>query len=72
MCVGSNLAVLDMKATVVGLWGSFSTEILDDEGMVPNSGYMAEPLGVGSGGKKGIGRDRRFLRCKLTEVEKTG
>lgn len=72
MCVGSNLAVLDMKATVVGLWGSFSTEIVDDEGMVPNNGYMAEPLGVGSGGKKGIGRDRRFLRCKLTEVEKTG
>lgn len=72
MCVGSNLAMLDMKATMVGLWGSFSTEIVEDDGMVPNNGYMAEPLGVGPGGKKGIGKDRRFLRCKLTEVEKAG
>lgn len=72
MCVGSNLAMLDMKATMVGLWGSFSTEILEDDGMVPNNGYMAEPLGVGPGGKKGIGKDRRFLRCRLTAVEKAG
>ncbi|USW51835.1 Putative cytochrome P450 [Septoria linicola] len=38
MCVGSNLAMLDMKATVVGVWGKFSTMIEDDEGMVPNGG----------------------------------
>ncbi|KAF2213853.1 hypothetical protein CERZMDRAFT_83294 [Cercospora zeae-maydis SCOH1-5] len=76
MCVGSNLAMLDMKATIVGLWGKFETHIVDDEGMVPNGGYMAEPLGVGSGGKKGIGgkyaadgEGRRFLRLGVREVE---
>lgn len=76
MCVGSNLAILDMKATIVGLWGKFETEIVDDEGMVPNGGYMAEPLGVGTGGEKGIGgkyavdgERRRFLRLKAREVE---
>lgn len=68
MCVGSNLAILDMKATVVGIWSRFSTEVIDDEGMVPNGGYMAEPLGVGPGGKKGIGKGRRFLMCKLTAL----
>lgn len=68
MCVGSNLAMLDMKATVVAIWSKFSTEVIDDEGMVPNGGYMAEPLGVGPGGKKGIGKGRRFLRCKLTAL----
>ncbi|EME45102.1 hypothetical protein DOTSEDRAFT_52473 [Dothistroma septosporum NZE10] len=65
MCVGSNLAMLDMKATVVAIWGNFSTELVDDEGMVPNGGYMAEPLGVGHGGKKGMGKGRTFLKCKL-------
>lgn len=69
MCVGSNLAMLDMKATMVGLWGNFDTEIVEDEGMVPNNGYMAEPLGIGPGGKKGIGKARRFLRCRLTPVD---
>ena len=68
MCVGSNLAMLDMKATVVGLWGSFSTEVVEDKGMVANGGYMAEPLGSGPGGKKGIGKGRKFLRCTLTAV----
>lgn len=67
MCVGSNLAMLDMKATMVGLWGSFSTELVDDVGMVANGGYMAEPMGVGSGGVKGEGSGRKFLRCRLKE-----
>ena len=74
MCVGSNLAMLDMKATIVGVWGRFQTSIVDDEGMVPNGGYMAEPLGVGKGGVKGIGGKyadgemRRFLRLKVEEL----
>lgn len=73
MCVGSNLAMLDMKATIVGIWGKFQTTIVDDEGMVPNGGYMAEPLGVGKGGHKGIGGKyaggelRKFLRLKVVE-----
>lgn len=66
MCVGSNLAMLDMKATVAAIWRDFKTEVVRDEGMVPNGGYMAEPLGVGPGGKKGIGKGREFLLCKLT------
>lgn len=66
MCVGSNLAMLDMKATVAPIWRDFRTEVVRDEGMVPNGGYMAEPLGVGPGGKKGIGKGREFLMCKLT------
>ncbi|GIZ45119.1 hypothetical protein CKM354_000830200 [Cercospora kikuchii] len=76
MCVGSNLAILDMKATMVGLWENFETEIVNDEGMVPNGGYMAEPLGVGTGGEKGIGgkyavdgEGRKFLRVRVREVE---
>lgn len=68
MCVGSNLAMLDMKATIVGIWASFSTEVVEDAGMVPNTGYMAEPLGIGPGGKKGIGKGRSFLKVKLTEL----
>lgn len=71
MCVGSNLAMLDMKATIVALWGSFSTELVDGQGMMPNGGYMAEPLGIGPGGKKGIGRGRKFCVCRLTELSKT-
>ncbi|CZT24350.1 related to cytochrome P450 monooxygenase [Ramularia collo-cygni] len=70
MCVGSNLAMLDMKATMVGLWGCFSTEIVDDKGMVPNGGYMAEPLGVGPHGVMGVEFGRSFLRCRLREVKK--
>ncbi|CAK4021811.1 related to cytochrome P450 monooxygenase [Lecanosticta acicola] len=68
MCVGSNLAMLDMKATIAGVWGKFKTETVRDEGMVPNGGYMAEPLGVGPGGKKGIGKGREFLICRLTKL----
>ncbi|KAF7188929.1 Cytochrome P450 monooxygenase [Pseudocercospora fuligena] len=77
MCVGSNLAMLDMKAACVGIWGRFETEVENDEGMVPNGGYMAEPLGVGEGGEKGIGgtgidgdgERRKFLVAKVREIE---
>lgn len=72
MCVGSNLAMLDMKATMVGVWGSFSTELVNDSGMVANGGYMAEPLGVGPGGVKGVGIGRKFLQCRLTELKRSG
>ena len=51
MCVGSNLAVLEMKAIMVAVWGSFRTTIADDSGMVHNGGYLAEP----------IGKDGKFL-----------
>jgi cytochrome P450 len=51
MCVGSNLAMLDMKAIVAGIWSRFeTTAISDDESMRHNGGYLAEPLGAGPGG----------------------
>ncbi|KXT02656.1 hypothetical protein AC578_1146 [Pseudocercospora eumusae] len=64
MCVGSNFAVLDMKAVCVGVWGRFETEIVCDGGMVPNGGYMGEPIGVGDGER----RRRRFLVVRVKEV----
>jgi cytochrome P450 len=51
MCVGSNLAMLEMKHVMVTIWGQFSTEVTDDEGMVHNGGYLAEP----------VGKDGKFL-----------
>jgi cytochrome P450 len=53
MCVGSNLAMLDMKAIVAGVWSTFETAVVDghrDESMKHNGGYLAEPLGAGSQG----------------------
>jgi cytochrome P450 len=58
MCVGSNLAMLDMKAIVAGIWADFRTTIADDSGMKPNGGYEAEP----------VGRDGRFLLLNVEEV----
>ncbi|KAK5130168.1 hypothetical protein LTR08_002422 [Meristemomyces frigidus] len=46
MCVGSNLALFDMKAVIVGVWGAFRTEVGFDKGMVHRGGYVAEPVGV--------------------------
>ena len=58
MCVGSNLAMLDMKAIVAGIWADFKTTVADDSGMKPNGGYEAEPLG----------KDGRFLLLNVEEV----
>ncbi|TKA34146.1 hypothetical protein B0A50_00126 [Salinomyces thailandicus] len=49
MCVGSNLAMLDMKAIIAAVWKNFKTEVDFDEGMIHRGGYVAEP--VGKGGK---------------------
>ena len=45
MCVGSNLAMLDMKAIMAGIWADFRTTVVDGRGMVHNGGYVAEPVG---------------------------
>ncbi|KAK3711124.1 hypothetical protein LTR37_009911 [Vermiconidia calcicola] len=46
MCVGSNLAMLDMKAIIAGIWGRFRTEgVGEGKGMRHNGGYVAEPVG---------------------------
>jgi cytochrome P450 len=52
MCVGSNLAMLDMKAIVAGVWSRFETTVVhsDSESMRHNGGYLAEPLGAVSQG----------------------
>lgn len=58
MCVGSNLAMLEMKNMMVAIWGQFSTEVTDDEGMVHNGGYLAEP----------VGKNGKFLMLKFNAL----
>lgn len=49
MCIGSNLAMIDMKSIVAAIWGNFETSIADDAGMIPKGGYTCEPLGSPEG-----------------------
>ena len=49
MCVGSNLAMLDMKAIIAGIWGMFETEMVDGEGMRHKGCYVADPEGTKEG-----------------------
>jgi cytochrome P450 len=57
MCVGSNLAMLDMKAIIAGIWADFKTTVVDGRGMVHNGGYVAEP----------VGKDGNFCLMKVEE-----
>ncbi|KAI9707950.1 MAG: hypothetical protein M1820_004369 [Bogoriella megaspora] len=43
MCVGSNLAMLQMKAIVAAIYSNFSTSIVDDEGIEQEMAYTARP-----------------------------
>ncbi|KAK4545943.1 hypothetical protein LTR36_002507 [Oleoguttula mirabilis] len=58
MCVGSNLAMYDMKAIITAIWSTFSTEVVFDEGMVHRGGYVAEP----------IGKDDKYLMLEVREL----
>lgn len=58
MCVGSNLAMYDMKAIIVAIWGQVKTSVAYDEGMVHRGGYVAEP----------VGKDGRFLELRLASL----
>lgn len=49
MCIGSHLAMIDMKSIVAAIWGNFETMIVDDAGMIPKGGYTCEPLGSTEG-----------------------
>ena len=49
MCVGNNLAMLDMKAMIWAIWRAFRTVLADGRGMVHNGGYVAGPLGCDGG-----------------------
>ncbi|KAK5174043.1 uncharacterized protein LTR77_001123 [Saxophila tyrrhenica] len=59
MCVGSNLAMLDMKAIIAGIWADFRTTCVDGRGMVHNGGYVAEP----------VGKDGKYCMMKVEEIE---
>ncbi|KAH0364489.1 cytochrome P450, partial [Aureobasidium melanogenum] len=58
MCVGSNLAVLEMKGIVAAIWSNFETTIVDDAGMEHVDGYLAEPRGL----------DGSFLRLRCGKI----
>lgn len=58
MCVGSNLAMLDMKAIVSAIWADFETTISSDDGMTPNGGYESEP----------VGKDGRYLILNVEQI----
>lgn len=58
MCVGSNLAMLQMKGIVAAIWSNFETTIVDDAGMPHVDGYLAEPRGS----------DGRFLRLRFGKI----
>ena len=45
MCVGSNLAMYDMKAIITAIWSNNRTEVAYDLGMMHRGGYVAEPVG---------------------------
>ncbi|GAM87864.1 hypothetical protein ANO11243_058920 [Dothideomycetidae sp. 11243] len=49
MCIGSNLAMADMKCIVAAIWANFTTSILDDKGMTHYGGYTSEPIGSSEG-----------------------
>ena len=49
MCVGSNLAMSEMKTVVAAVWSNYSTHFVDDDGMQHNGGYLAGPIGTPAG-----------------------
>ncbi|KAI6825681.1 cytochrome P450 [Hortaea werneckii] len=58
MCVGSNLAMFDMKAIIAAIWSRFETKVEYAEGMVHRGGYVAEP----------VGKDGKYCVLKLGDV----
>lgn len=49
MCIGSNLAMMEMKHIVAAIWSNFTTSVTDDTGMRPAGRYTDEPLGSPEG-----------------------
>lgn len=49
MCVGSNLAMLEMKNLVATVWSNYATSVVNDAGMIHEGGYMAGPVGASDG-----------------------
>lgn len=49
MCIGSNLAMMEMKHIAAAIWSNFTTSVTDDTGMRPAGRYTDEPLGSPEG-----------------------
>ena len=49
MCVGSNLAMTEMKNIVAAIWSNFATSVVNDSGMMHTDGYTSEPRGSSEG-----------------------
>ncbi|KAI9675508.1 MAG: hypothetical protein M1829_003312 [Trizodia sp. TS-e1964] len=45
MCVGSNLAMQQIKGVVAAVWRGFETEVVGGEGMEQRDGYTVGPVG---------------------------
>lgn len=58
MCVGSNLAIYDMKMIMAVIWSQFRTKVVFDEGMTHRGGYVAEP----------VGKDGKILLLAVEEI----
>ncbi|KAK3110218.1 hypothetical protein LTR53_015706 [Teratosphaeriaceae sp. CCFEE 6253] len=46
MCIGNNLAMIEMKLVTASIWRTFRTQLVDGTGMVHNGGYIGGPWGV--------------------------
>lgn len=49
MCIGSNLATMEIKHVVAAIWSNFTTTVVDDSGMEHAGRYTDEPLGSAEG-----------------------
>lgn len=49
MCVGSNLAMMEMKSVAATVWSNYATSVVNDAGMIHEGGYMAGPIGSPDG-----------------------
>ena len=45
MCIGSNLAMQEMKLIVTAIYTNFTTTIVDDEGIEELDAYTTRPKG---------------------------
>lgn len=62
MCIGSNLALMEIKHIVAAIWSNFSTSVVDDSGMIPAGRYTDEPLGSPDG---------NYLLLRFSKMEST-
>lgn len=44
MCIGSNLAMMEMKAVIAAIWSQFCTILAKDDGLEQEDGYTVSSL----------------------------